>query len=110
MSLNVLVKEMRVHEFCVTPSSNDLVISLFLVHELVSTNGVEATEVSPLECEKEILCGCLRLQLEPETVWVDFVTDNDEGPYPSYGLNKVESVKWQPKSLVVEISLLTLLS
>lgn len=51
----------------------------------------------------------LGLQLEPVTVNVNLVTHYDKGPDPGDSFKQVETVKWDPKSLVVEVCSLTFL-
>jgi hypothetical protein len=51
MALEMLVKEMGVHELSVSPGSSNLVAHFAFVEELVSTNGVKTAEVAPLEAE-----------------------------------------------------------
>ena len=109
MALKVLIEEMRVHEFGVNPGSGSFVEHLTFVEEFVTTDGVESTEVAPLEAEQEVLAVGLWLQLEPVTVNVYLVTHDDEGPDPGQSFKHVETVKWDPKSLIVEESSLTFL-
>lgn len=110
MSLKVLVKEVRVHEFSVSPSSGNFVDHFSLVEELVPSDSVEATEVAPLKAEQEVLTGGLWLKFEPVAVNINVVAHHDEGPNPSYGFKNIETVKWDPKSFVVEKCSLTFLS
>ena len=73
VTLKMLIKEMRVHELSVSPSSRKFVDSFSLVHKLVSANSVESAEVSPLETEQEVLTISFWLQLEPVTVDVHLI-------------------------------------
>jgi len=106
----VLVEEVRVHEFGIGPGSRSFVEPLPLVKQFVASDGVESAEVSPLEAEQEVLSVGLRLKFEPITVNIHLVAHDDEGPNPGKGLQQIETVKWDPKSLVVEICSLTFLS
>jgi hypothetical protein len=100
----------RIHEFGIRPGSRSFVEPLALVQQFVASNGVESAEVSPLKAEQEVLSVGLRLKFEPVTVNVHLVTHDDQGPNPGNGLQQVETVKRDPKSLVVEICSLTFLS
>jgi len=110
VALEMLVQEVRVHEFGVSPGSSHFVDSLSLVEELVTTDGVESAEVAPLEAEQEVLAVSLWLQFEPVAVDVNLVTHDDEGPHPGQRFKNIESVEWDPESLVVEKCSLTFLS
>jgi len=109
VTLNMLVKEVRVHELCVSPSSRQFVYSFSFVHKLVTTNSIEATEVSPLEAEEEVLSIGFWFKLEPVTVNVHLVRHDDKCPQPGQSFKNVESIKWGPESLVVQVSSLAFL-
>lgn len=109
MTLKVLIKEVRVHKLGVSPGSGSLVHCFTLVEEFVATNGVETAEVAPLEAEEEVLAVGLWLELEPVTVDVDLVTHDNQCPHPGHSFEHIETVKWDPKSLIVEVSSLTFL-
>ena len=109
VALQVLVKEVRVHKLGVSPGSSSLVHWFTLVEELVATNGVKTAEVAPLEAEQEVLAVGLWLELEPVTVDVHLITHDDECPNPGQSFEHIETVKWDPKSLIVEVSSLTFL-
>lgn len=110
MTLKVLIQEVRVHEFGVSPGSGSFVDHLTFVEELVTSNSVKSTKVAPLKAEQEVLAVGLWLQLEPVTVNINLITHDDESPDPSQSFKHVETVKWDPKSLIVEESSLTFLS
>ena len=110
VALEMLVKEMRVHELGVSPGSSAFVDHFSLVEELVAADCVESAEVTPLEAKQEILAAGLGLQFEPETVDIDLVTHHDESPHPGQRFKNIEGIEWDPKPLVVEESSLTFLS
>lgn len=110
VALQMLVKEVRVHELGVSPSSSTLVDHFSLVEKFMSTDGVETAEVAPLEAEQEVLASGLWSQLEPVDVDVYLVAHDNEGPNPCHRFKNIESVEWDPKSLVVEKCSLTFLS
>ena len=62
VALQMLVKEVRVHELGIGPGSRNLVHHFSLVEQLVAADGVEAAEVAPLEAEEEVLPVGLRLK------------------------------------------------
>ena len=109
VALEMLVEEVRVHKFGVSPSSGNFVDHFSLVEELVTSDGVKAAEVAPLQAEEEVLDVGLWLQLEPVTVNVHLITHDDEGPNPGHRLKNVETVKWDPESFVHEEGSLTFL-
>jgi hypothetical protein len=110
VTLEMLVQEVRVHELGVSPSTSHLVYCLPLVEELVTTDGVQTAEVAPLEAEEEVLAVSFGLQFEPVTVDVNMVTHDDESPDPGQRFKNIESIEWDPESLVVEKCSLTFLS
>jgi len=65
MALEMFVKEVRVHEFSISPCSSKFVDGFSLMKEFVPTDGIETTEVPPLEAEQEVLSVGLWLELEP---------------------------------------------
>ena len=109
VALQVLVEEVRVHELGVSPGSSSLVHWFTLVEEFVAANCVQTAEVAPLEAEEEVLAVGLWLELEPVTVDVYLITHDNECPNPGHSLKHIETVKWDPKSLIVEVSSLTFL-
>lgn len=77
MSLDVLIKEMRVTELGIWHCSKNFVDSFSSMNEFVSSNGIDSIKVSPLQTEEEILPASLWLQLEPVHIDIDFVTHDD---------------------------------
>lgn len=69
----MLIKEMRVHELCVSPGSSQFVDGFFFVKKLMSTDSIEPAEIAPLKTEKEVLAISLWFDLEPVTVDVHLV-------------------------------------
>jgi hypothetical protein len=109
MSTNVLIKEMRIAELSVAPSSKTFVIPLSLVKKFMSNNSTHSSEESENESKLDVLAICLWFGLEPSIRKVNLVTDNDQGPHPRDGLNKGIGIQWKPESLVVSPSCLDFL-
>lgn len=107
--LQVLVEEVRVHKLGVSPGSSSFIHWFTLVEQLVAANSVKTAEVTPLEAEEEVLAVSLWLELEPVTVDVYLITHDNECPNPGQSFEHIETVKWDPKSLIVEVSSLTFL-
>lgn len=86
MSLDVLIKEMRITELGIWHCSENFVDGFPSMDELMTSNGVNSIEVSPLQAEQEILPASFWFQLEPVHINIDFVTQDNKSPNPGDGL------------------------
>jgi len=110
MTVNVLLKEVRVHELCVGKSAKQLVVPFTLVNEFMSYDGIESGEVTKDESKLEPLSQGVRLDtVEPGTFNVYRVTADHEGPDPNDTFQSNVGVKWIVKPLVFEEGLFTIL-
>lgn len=86
VSLDMLIKEMRIAELGVWHGSENFMDSFPSMNELMASNGVDSIEVSPLQTEEEILPASFWFQLEPVHIDIDFVTHDNKSPNPGNGL------------------------
>ena len=80
------------------------------MHKLMTSDSIKSTEVSPVEAEHEVTSPSLWSVLEPVTVNINLIRHDDKCPQPGQSFKNVESIKWGPESLVVQVSSLALLT
>lgn len=108
MSLDVLIEEMRITELGIWHSSKNFVNGFSSMDELMTSNGVNSIEVSPLQTEEEILPASLWFQLEPVHIDINFVAHDNKSPNPGDSLQKVEDVERNQESFIVVESFFSL--
>ena len=92
VALDVLVEEVRVEELRVSERTDDFVVAIFAVQQLVARNGVQAGEETEYGREYVVLDPGLRLGPEEPRLRLAFNTEHRQGPDPQQRLNPNEDL------------------
>ena len=100
MSIDMFIDIVSVSELHIRPIPNDLIVPLFAVHQLMSGDGREAAEETPLKGKSEkfgrrTYIGSSKPAMTPVLrVKGDLITADNQSPNPSDSLECNDRVQW----------------
>jgi len=102
VSFDVLIQCLTWHDFSKSKHTEELVVALFVMNELVASDSINCGKKGNRKCEAKVIAICSWFgNIEHVSLRIHFITHYYESPNPYKGLKDNKELKRNVKAFVI---------